>query len=168
MQHSLGDLDPVVAKSAYVHPRATIIGDVTIKTEASIWPGVVLRGDNGTIKIGPRTNIQDNAICHETVNIGADVTVGHAAIIHNCTVEHGALVGMNATVLDEASVGRGAVVAAGSVVTEGTEIPPETLFAGTPASCIREEIEGQPGETAATHYVDKAKQYREGAEHECS
>ena len=122
---------PEVADSARVDETAVVIGDVTIGEEASIWPNVTLRGDNGHIDVGAGTNIQDNAVCHEPTEIGPDVTVGHTAIVHAATVEERATIGMGAVVLDDAHVGHHSIVAAGSVVTEGTEVPANTLVAGS-------------------------------------
>jgi len=126
---------PRIAASAFVAPTATVIGDVTIGEEASVWFGAVLRGDVGRIEIGARTSVQDNAVLHTTDRIatiiGDDVTIGHGAVLEGCTVERGALVGMNAVVLHDAVVGEEALIGAGSVVTDGTKIPARTLAAGS-------------------------------------
>lgn len=163
-----GGKAPRVHPSAFVAPTAVLVGDVEVGEEASIWYGAVLRADLAPIRIGARTSIQDNAVIHtvsqsaEGCVVGADVTVGHAAVLHNCRVEDGALVGMNATVLNFAVVGAGALVAAGSVVTERTVIPPRALAAGVPA-----KVRGQLDEAgvqglarAAQQYVELARAYR--------
>ena len=155
---------PTVHETAYVHPEATLIGDVTLEADTSVWPGVVLRGDEAPIVIREGTNVQDNAICHERVEIGPYATVGHAAIVHNCTVGERALVGMNAVVLDGATVGDGSIVAAGSVVTEGTEVAPHSMVAGTPASVIKEDVGDTDWGAAADRYVARKETYRETAE----
>jgi carbonic anhydrase/acetyltransferase-like protein (isoleucine patch superfamily) len=164
MQQSLDWVAPTVHESAYVHPQATLIGDVTLEAEASVWPGTVLRGDEGGIVLRAGSNVQDNAVCHETVEIGPAATVGHGAIIHHCTVGERALVGMNAVVLDGATVGAAAIVAAGSVVTEDTEVAPGSLVAGTPATVVREDL-GESGWAAAgEHYVELSRRYLETAD----
>ncbi|MFB6353035.1 MAG: gamma carbonic anhydrase family protein [Halobacteriales archaeon] len=161
MLQSLDGVAPTVHESAYVHPAATVVGDVTLEAETSVWPGAVLRGDDGTIVVREGSNIQDNAVCHESVEIGPRALVGHAATVHSCTVEAEALVGINAVVLDDVTVGEGAIVAAGSVVTEGTTVPPGSLVAGTPATVVREDAGDRPW--SADDYVDLARRYRETA-----
>ncbi|MFC5970343.1 gamma carbonic anhydrase family protein [Halomarina salina] len=155
--------EPTVHESARVDPAATVIGDVTIEAEASIWPNAVLRGDSGHIHVHDSANVQDGAVVHEGATVGPSVTVGHNAIVHACTVEESALVGMGAVVLDDSTVGERALVAAGSVVTEGTDVPPETLVAGTPASVVK-EVPESPWTAAADHYVELAKRYEETSE----
>ncbi|MDZ7702593.1 MAG: gamma carbonic anhydrase family protein [Halobacteriales archaeon] len=164
MRQAVDGVAPTVHESAYVHPEATLIGDVTLEAETSVWPGVVLRGDEASIVLREGTNVQDNAVCHERVEIGPYATVGHSAIVHNCTVGERALVGMNAVVLDGSTVGDGAVVAAGSVVTGGTEIAPNAMVAGTPASVIKEDVGDAGWGAAADRYVDRKETYRETAE----
>ncbi|RMG17137.1 MAG: gamma carbonic anhydrase family protein [Planctomycetota bacterium] len=121
---------------------ATVIGDVRIEAEASIWPGAVLRGDDEAIRIGPLTSIQDGTVVHTTVGrsptrVGAKVTVGHGAILHSCIIEDECLIGMGATVLDDAVVGSGSLVGACALVTPGTKIPPGSLVLGVPAKVVR-------------------------------
>jgi carbonic anhydrase/acetyltransferase-like protein (isoleucine patch superfamily) len=164
MIRSFEGTTPTIAESAYIDERADVIGDVTIGEDASVWPGVVLRGDEGHIDVGPGTNVQDNAICHEGVEIGPDVTVGHAAIVHAARVGERCVVGMNAVVLDDADIGHHSIVAAGSVVTEGTEVPPYSLVAGTPADVIRDVPESEPWFDAADSYAHLADVYEESSE----
>lgn len=133
---------PKIGARTFIAPNATVIGDVHIGEESSIWFGTVVRGDVFHIRIGARTNIQDNSVIHVTTGqhatIVADkVTVGHRAILHGCTIEEGALIGMGAIVMDRVVVGRGAMVAAGALVTEGTVIPPGMLVMGSPAKVKR-------------------------------
>jgi carbonic anhydrase/acetyltransferase-like protein (isoleucine patch superfamily) len=132
---------PEVAPDAFFAPTAVLIGDVTVESGASIWWGAVLRGDWNRIRIGARSSVQDNCVVHGTVlngvDVGADVTVGHAAVLHGCTVRDGALVGMNSAVLDGAVVGEGSVVSACSVVTPRTEVEPGMLVGGVPAKPIK-------------------------------
>ncbi len=132
---------PVVDPTAFVAPNATLIGDVTVGPDASIWFGAVLRGDNGPIRVGRGSNIQDNATLHSEpgrcLDIGEYVTVGHNAVVHCGRVGDGALVGMGAVLLDEAQVGRYAVVGAGALVTQRFEAPDCSLVVGVPGKVIR-------------------------------
>ena len=136
---------PRVAASAFVAPTAVLIGDVEVGEESSIWFGVVLRADNGPIRIGDRTSVQDNAVVHVSHDsrtvIGNDCTVGHSVTMEDCTIENGALIGSNAVVLNGARVGARALIAAGSVVSANATIPPETLSAGVPAA-VKRTLEG--------------------------
>lgn len=137
---TFGGHTPRLGTDAWVAPTATLIGDVELGDGASVWYGVVLRADRERIRIGARTNVQDNATFHADpgfpVELGDGVTVGHGAIVHGATVESGSLVGMGATVLNGAVVGAGSLVAAGAVVREGMVIPPGSLVAGVPAKVI--------------------------------
>ncbi|MGD2121477.1 MAG: gamma carbonic anhydrase family protein [Gemmatimonadota bacterium] len=158
---------PKVAPDAFLAPTAVLIGDVTVEAEASIWFGVVLRGDdpeNG-IKVGPRSNIQDNCVVHvgdwQPTIIGAEVTVGHGAKFESCTIEDRCVIGINAVILQEARIGRGSLVAANSVVLERTTVPPGSLFAGAPGK-VRKALEGSAAEfvrRSAGHYVKKSRAY---------
>lgn len=163
MIRSYDGVEPEIADSAYIDEAAAVIGDVTIGEDASIWPGVVLRGDEGHIEIGEGTNLQDNVVCHEPVEIGPYVTVGHTAIVHSCTVEERSVVGMSATVLDGSVVGDHSIVAAGSVVTENTEIPPYSLVVGTPAE-VKAELDESRWFEAADHYVQLGREHAETSE----
>lgn len=134
---------PVIHPTAWVHPMATVIGDVEIGAHVSIWPGVVLRGDCGPIRIGAYSNIQDGSIVHTTQNfshteVGERVTVGHGAILHGCRVANDCLIGMHATVLDNAEIAEHSIVAAGTVVTVGKKFPPRVMLMGSPARVVRE------------------------------
>jgi gamma-carbonic anhydrase len=165
---------PVLGRDVFIAPNATLIGDIEIADEASVWFGAVLRGDIGPIRIGPRANIQDLVCIHLTEGlsrtvIGADVTVGHGAILHGCVVGERCLIGMGSVLLDNAQIGEASVIAAGSVVTPNTVIPPRSLVRGTPARVIREvnAEEAEMGIFGARHYVINARTYRaicEGAE----
>lgn len=165
-----GGATPKIAASAFVAPTAVVIGNVTIGEEASVWFGAVLRGDMGRIEVGPRANIQDNAVVHSTAQrptlVGEGVTVGHGAVLEGCTIERGALVGMNAVVLHGAVVGEEALVAAGSVVTDGTQIPPRTVAAGAPCR-VRKELSGASEKWiahAASSYVALSRRYLDARE----
>lgn len=136
---------PKIASSAFIAPTAVLIGDVEIGEEASVWFGAVLRGDNGPIRIGARSNVQDNAVLHvsegNSTIVGNDVTIGHCACMEDCVIEDGALIGSNAVVLNGARVGRRALIGAGSVVSAGAQIPAEVLAAGAPAQ-VKKKLEG--------------------------
>ena len=156
---------PHVDPSAFVAPTAVLIGDVVVGPQASIWFGAVLRGDNGPIRIGARTSIQDNAVVHVSEHggtyIGDDVTVGHAAVMEDCTIEPHALIGSNATLLNGCRIGAGSLIAAGSVVGERAEIPPHMLAAGAPAT-VKKKIEGEAAhwiEISAAEYVKLSRTY---------
>ena len=130
--------NPSVPDSAWVAPNATLIGDVTLAQSASVFYGAVLRGDVDSITLGEGSNIQDNVVVHcdagKPTTIGANVSVGHAAVLHGCTIEDGVLIGMNATVLNLSVIGAGSLVAAGAVVLEGTVVPPATSDPGGTSS----------------------------------
>ncbi|RJX23857.1 MAG: gamma carbonic anhydrase family protein [Dethiobacter sp.] len=137
---------PQVAKGAFVAPTAVLIGDVTVEEGASIWFGAVLRGDMGSIVVKAGANVQDNTVVHlklfgSQAVIGENATIGHGAILHDCTIGRGAIIGINAVVLDFANVGEESIVAAGSVVGDKAVIPPRHLAAGTPAQ-VKKEISG--------------------------
>ncbi len=159
---------PQIAPSAYIDPASTVIGDVTIGEQASVWPGVVIRGDVHWIRIGARTNIQDGTIVHVMGDqyptlIGDGVTVGHGAILHGCTIESRVLVGMGSILLNGVQVGAGSIIAAGTLVPERTVIPPGSLFMGALRVKHRralslEDIEGI--DAYATRYVALAETYR--------
>ncbi len=133
---------PAIGQNVYLAETATIIGDVQIGDNSSIWFGVVIRGDVNSIKIGNNTNIQDNTVIHATYEkypavIGNNVSVGHSAIIHACTIKDNVLVGMGAIIMDNATVEEGAIIAAGAVVTPGTVVEKNSLYAGVPAKKIK-------------------------------
>ncbi|MGB8266645.1 MAG: gamma carbonic anhydrase family protein [Candidatus Velthaea sp.] len=156
---------PKIAASAFIAPTAVLIGDVEIGEHSSIWFGAVVRGDNGPIRIGARTSVQDNSVIHVSVNnqtiIGDDVTIGHCVTMEDCVIEDGALVGSNAVVLNDAVVGRRALIAAGAVVGANAIIPPEVVAAGAPAQ-VKKGLNGAAVhwvEFAATEYVDLSRNY---------
>jgi carbonic anhydrase/acetyltransferase-like protein (isoleucine patch superfamily) len=133
---------PTLGARVYIAPTATVIGDCMLGDETSIWFGAVLRGDVFPIRIGARSNIQDNAVVHITAGshattLGDEVTVGHGAIIHGCTIGHRVLIGMGSIVLDGAQVGDECLIGAGALVTPGTVIPPRSLALGQPARVVR-------------------------------
>lgn len=161
----------LVHESAWLARTAVVVGDVTIGEESSVWFGAVLRGDADAIRVGARTNIQDNAVLHADpgvpCTIGDGVTIGHLALVHGATVGDNVIVGMRSVVMNNARIGNDCLIAAGAVVTEGVEIPPGSLVMGMPAKVVRplkpEEIERL--RRAAEHYVQNAARYRGDAEH---
>lgn len=160
----------LIDERAFVAPNATVVGAVRIASEASVWFGCVLRGDNEPITIGARTNVQDLAVIHTDegvpCSLGMGVTVGHRAVLHGATIADGALIGIGAIVLNEAVVGKEALIGAGAVVTEGQAIPPRHLALGVPAQVVRELTgeEVQHLRAAAAHYVARAEAFRTGRE----
>ena len=159
---------PKIGRGAFVAPNATLIGDVELGEEASVWFSAVLRGDIGGIKIGARSNVQDLACVHlteglsETV-VGVDVTIGHGAILHGCVVGDRCLIGMGSVLLDNCVIGEGSVIAAGSLVPPRMIVPPRSLVRGSPAKVIREVNEGESvlGIGGAMHYVVAGRKYAE-------
>lgn len=158
---------PEIHPSAFITDDVVIVGDVHIAEDVSIWFGTVIRGDVHRVTIGARTNIQDNCTLHETwqkypLRIGADVTVGHGAILHACTIEDACLIGMGAKVLDNALIGRESLVAAGAVVREGYSVPEGSLVAGVPATVVRElrAEERERLRKSAQNYLHYVSQYR--------
>lgn len=156
---------PKIASSAFVAPTAVLIGDVEVGPESSIWFGAVLRGDNGPIRIGARTSIQDNAVVHVSesggTHVGDDVTVGHCAVMEDCRIERYALIGSNATLLNGSTIGEGALIAAGSVVGQNAAIPPRVVAAGAPAT-VKKALEGDAAawiEISAGEYVKLSRMY---------
>ncbi len=157
---------PILGTGVFLAETCAVIGDVEIGAESSIWYGAVIRGDVMPIRIGARTNIQDNAVVHVTFDrygtvIGNDCTIGHAAIIHACTIEDSCLVGMGAVLLDGCVIGYGSFVGAGALVTPATLIPPGSLVLGSPAKVKRAitDAEREQIRYGATHYVELARDY---------
>ncbi|MBD3157590.1 MAG: gamma carbonic anhydrase family protein [Candidatus Lokiarchaeota archaeon] len=158
---------PVVSDEAYVSPRASVIGDVEIGPDSSIWESAVLRGDMNKIEIGKGTSIQDNCTVHTEVthatHIGDYVTAGHNCVIHGAEIGDRVVVGIGAIVLTGAKIGHDSVIGAGSVVTENTEIPPESLVLGVPGK-VRKKVTDELKKsfmTGAKVYVELSKSYKE-------
>jgi carbonic anhydrase/acetyltransferase-like protein (isoleucine patch superfamily) len=152
-------------EGVYIAPTATVIGDVDIAPDSSVWFGAVIRGDVASIKIGRRTSVQDNAVLHvsegvETV-IGDDVTIGHSAVVHGGNIEDTTLVGIGAIILDKATVGVGSIIGAGAVVTEEMVVPPRSLVLGVPGRVVREVTSEQIEwiKNNAEQYVQLARRY---------
>lgn len=165
--YALGDLVPRIDPTAYIHPDAVVIGNVTVGPEASVWAGTVLRGDDGSITVGARTSVQDGTIVHTTpwapTTIGAECVIGHAVHLEGCTIEDGALVGSGSVVLHEAVISSGALVGANAVVIGGTVVPPKAMALGIPAKIRADAVDPdtmiRPGMEA---YVNRIPRYREG------
>jgi carbonic anhydrase/acetyltransferase-like protein (isoleucine patch superfamily) len=164
---SYQDKSPDIGEEAFIAENATLIGDVVVGKGASVWYGVVLRGDVGWIRIGAGTNMQDLACVHTTgglsnTDVGEFVTIGHGVILHGCKIGDGSLVGMGSIVLDNADVGAECLIAAGTVITPRTVVPPRSLVRGQPGKVIRplEEHEWLQGRASALYYMELAKAYR--------
>ena len=163
---TFGGKRPAVGLRVFLADTCSVIGDVEIGEETSIWYGTVIRGDVMPIRIGARTSVQDNTVVHVTAGrfgttIGSDCTIGHGAIIHACTVEDFCLIGMGSVILDGARIGRGSLVGAGALVTPGTDIPPDSLVIGSPAKVKRaiNEKEREQIVFGAAHYVELTRRY---------
>ncbi|NQV47615.1 MAG: gamma carbonic anhydrase family protein [Rhodospirillaceae bacterium] len=164
-------IGPSIAEDAFIAPNATIVGDVEIGAQSGIWFNCVLRGDVNIMRIGARTNIQDGTIIHvasktQGTFVGDDVTIGHMALIHACTLEDGCFIGMNATIMDTARVESGAMVAAGALLTPGKVVPSGQLWAGTPAAYVRDLKDSDLDmiRYTAPHYVKLAAEYKKEIE----
>ena len=162
--YALGDSEPTIDSSAYVHPDAVIIGSVTIGALSSIWPGAVLRGDGGEIRIGERTSVQDNAVLHTTPEwptvVGSGCVLGHLIHLEGCTVEDDVLIGNAAMVLHRSVIHRGAIVAANSVVLNDVDVPAGALAAGSPAVIKPGRADIELIRDSATAYVERIERYR--------
>jgi len=164
----LGEASPEVPDNGeyWVAPTACVIGNVMLKKNASIWFGAVLRGDNDPIVVGENSNVQDHAVLHTDagfpLEVGADVTIGHRAMIHGAIIGAGSLIGIGAILLNGARIGRNCIIGAGALVTEGKTIPDGALAVGAPARVVREVTEAERAMLAASarHYVENWKRYR--------
>jgi carbonic anhydrase/acetyltransferase-like protein (isoleucine patch superfamily) len=161
--YALGDRVPDIHPDAYVHPDAVVIGAVTIGSLASIWPGAVLRGDEGSIHIGARTSIQDNSVLHTTPEwptvVGDDCVIGHIVHLEGCTIESGCLIGNGSIVLHRVVVHTGAIVAANSVVLNDTDVPAGALAAGSPAVIKPGRANQEHIDRGVAAYVRRAQSY---------
>ena len=166
--YQLGDHVPRIAPSAWVADSAQVMGRVTLGEGASVWYGAVIRGDNDTITLGARCNVQDGCVLHTDdgypLTLADDVTVGHLVMLHGCSVGEGSLVGIGAVVLNGAKIGRNCLVGAGALVTEGKVFADNSLILGSPAKVVRvltaEQVAGMHGDAA--HYVHNAQRHRLG------
>jgi carbonic anhydrase/acetyltransferase-like protein (isoleucine patch superfamily) len=156
-------ITPTVHPTAYVDQSAQVIGNVEIGEESSVWMNVVIRGDVNRIRIGRRSNIQDGTVVHvmkdtHATLVGDNVTIGHAAVIHGCTIKDQCLIGMGAIVLNGATIGTGSIVAAGSLVVEGMDVPARSLVMGSPAKVKRSLGDEEVAEIQM--YADRYVSYR--------
>ncbi|MES2295871.1 MAG: gamma carbonic anhydrase family protein [Pseudomonadota bacterium] len=139
--YQLGEHAPEIDPSAFVAENATLIGKVRIEANASVWFGTTIRGDNEAITIGAGSNVQEGCIMHTDMGypltVGQNVTIGHQAMLHGCTIGDGALIGIQAVILNGARIGKGCLVGAGALVTEGKEFPDNSLIIGSPAKAVR-------------------------------
>ena len=162
--YALGDATPDIDPEVFVHPDATVIGDVTIGAGSTIWPQAVLRGDYGSITIGARTSIQDGAVIHTTVEIptviGSDCVIGHLAHLECCVVEDGALVGTGSVVLHRAVVRSGALVGAAALVPNDMEVPAGAMALGVPAKLRSDAVDVRSIALNAASYVENGQRYR--------
>jgi len=158
---------PQIAATAYIDPQAVVIGDVVIGEHSSVWPCAVLRGDVNFMRIGSRTNIQDGSVLHvmrdtNPLILGDNVTVGHAVVLHGCTIESRCLIGMGSIILNGATIGAGSIIAAGTLVPERTIVPPGSLFMGQPGKLRRaltpEDLESI--DRYAQRYVEYKETYK--------
>ena len=168
MIYSLGNHKPRTdGDNFFVAPSASVIGRVTLGTDANIWFGAVLRGDGNTIDIGARTNVQDTAVIHvdgdAPTRIADDVTIGHAAVVHGCTVGRYSLIGIGATILSHAEIGEYCIVGAGALITERKKFPDRSLIIGAPARAARQvsDTEMEALRESAAHYAELGREYRE-------
>ncbi len=167
---SLRGITPAFGEDCFLAETAVVIGDVVMGDQCSVWYNAVVRGDVNTIRIGDRVNIQDGAILHATyqraaLSIGSDVSIGHNAIVHGCTIKDKVLIGMGAIVMDNAEIGEGSVIAAGAVVTQNTKVEPGSLMAGVPAKRIgpvSADLSANGIERIAQNYLMYAGWFREG------
>ncbi len=159
---------PRIDESAFVAETAVLAGDVVLEEDSSVWFGAVLRGDMAAIRVGKRSNVQDNVTVHCDTDcptiIGDDVTIGHNAVVHGARIDDGCLIGMQATVLTGAHIGEGSIVAAGALVRENQEVPPRSLAVGVPAKIARviDDAAAARIKENAGFYVEEAQEYRAG------
>ncbi|MBT8149749.1 MAG: gamma carbonic anhydrase family protein [Pseudomonadales bacterium] len=166
MLYSLDSIAPVLlGEGHFVAPNASVIGNVTLHSHSSVWFGVVIRGDVERIEIGPRSNVQDGSVLHadpgHPLEIGADVTVGHKAVVHGCRIGDGSLIGINAVVLNGAKIGKHCLIGAGSLVTENSDIADGSVVMGCPGTIVK-TLSGEQQQAlalGAAHYVDNASQF---------
>lgn len=168
MIYELDGIAPTIHEDTWVAPDANLIGDVVLEEGASVWFGCTLRGDNERLTIGKGTNVQENCVFHTDMGfpltLGENVTIGHKAMLHGCTVGDGSLIGMGATVLNGAKIGKGCLIGAGALVTEGKVIPDGTMVLGSPGKVVREldDATKQGLIASALHYQDNMRRFRSG------
>jgi len=165
--YKLGDRQPTTSENYYVAPGASVIGDVLLGMDVSIWFNAVVRADNDVIELGDGTNIQDGAVLHvdegHPITLGQRVTVGHKAMLHGCTVGDGSLIGINAVILNDAVIGKHCLIGANALITERTNIPDGSLVLGSPGKVIKQLDDKALDmmDAGAQHYIDKITLYKE-------
>lgn len=165
--YDLGDVGVRLppAGEYWIAPSAVVLGNVELKTNASVWFGAVVRGDNDPIIIGENSNVQDGSVLHTDVGqplvIGTDVTIGHMVMLHGCTIGDGSLIGIGSTVLNGARIGKGCLIGAGALITEGKEIPDGSVVMGSPGRVVKQvsEMQAQVLKASAAHYVENWRRY---------
>lgn len=161
--YALGDHVPILHPDAYIHPDAVVIGQVSVGTGSTVWPGAVLRGDYGSITVGERTSVQDGAVVHATEElatvIGSECVIGHIAHLEGCVVEDRCLIGSGSVILHRATVRSGALVGAGAVVAPGTEVPSRAMALGVPAKIRPNAMPPGSFDDAVARYVANGAQY---------
>ncbi|MFO8050606.1 MAG: gamma carbonic anhydrase family protein [Thermoplasmatota archaeon] len=159
--------EPAINGSCYISPHAYISGEVRIEKDCSLWPFSSIRGDEGKITLGERTNVQDGVVIHVDegfpVRIGKDVTIGHGAIVHGCEIGDRCIIGIRSTILNGARIGKGCIIGAGAVVTPDTEIPPHSMVLGLPGKVKKQDERFEEmAKRNARIYVDLSKRYKKG------
>ena len=168
MIYELDGVAPTVHEDTWIAPDANVIGNVVLEEGASVWFGCTLRGDNERLTIGKGSNIQENCVFHTDMGfpltLGENVTIGHKAMLHGCTVGDGSLIGVGATILNGAKIGKGCLIGAGALVTEGKEIPDGSMVLGAPGKVVRELDEAAKNAliASALHYQDNMRRFRSG------
>jgi carbonic anhydrase/acetyltransferase-like protein (isoleucine patch superfamily) len=168
MIYALDGIAPRIDASAWVTPDAVLVGKVVVEADASIWFGVVIRGDNEEIRVGAGSNVQENCVLHTDMGypltIGANCTIGHKAMLHGCSIGEGTLIGMGATVLNGAKIGKGCLIGACALITEGKEIPDGSLVMGSPGKVVRALDETARARllASAVGYQANARRFRSG------
>lgn len=166
--YHLDDRKPQLGRDVWIAPNATIIGDVRLGDNASVWWNTVLRGDNDTISIGASSNIQDSCVLHVDagvpLTVGANVTVGHLVMLHGCTIGEQSLIGIKSVIMNGAVIGRHCIIGANSLIAEGKVIPERSLVMGSPGKVVRELSDEEVARLllAAQGYVENARRYRTG------
>lgn len=166
--YALDGVEPEIADGCWIAPGASVIGNVVLKKNASVWFGAVLRGDNEPITVGEDSNVQDGAVLHtdpgQPLTLGRGVTVGHQAMLHGCEVGDYALIGIGATILNGARIGKNCIIGAKALITEGKAIPDHSVVMGAPGKVVKpvEKAVAELLKASAEHYVENARRYRAG------
>jgi len=166
--YRLDDQTPDYHETAWVAETASVIGNVILSESSSVWFGATVRGDNEPIKLGARSNIQDGSVCHSDpgspLTIGEDVTIGHLAMVHGCTIGDGSLIGIGATVLNGAVIGKNCLIGAHALITEGKVIPDNSVVMGAPGKIVKQVPQAQEAMLAASakYYIKNAQRFKKG------